>query len=907
MQSAAGVLWGKKSHDRDLWLPLHVHMTDSAEIAKRLWEQWVPRTLKAQIRRGISTSSEEAEMTDGMARNVFVFLACAHDLGKASPIFQDKQSYSLTETDSQIRNAITAASLPLRDNYTGREETRHALVSHGILTRNGVDDSVAAIAGGHHGFPPDMAQVQSLSGYAPSCGFDSKEWVSVQDALWLESLFVSELSAAWIKTLKISLPASVLLSGLVILSDWIASDTALFPLLPLETFTADSARRADIALETLELPHAWSPETGHEHLYQNRFRIKHPRPIQEAIFNVVATVKRPGIFVIEAPMGEGKTEAALVAAEILTARTGNRGLYFALPSQATSNAMFKRVLEWMRTFECVDGPYGAHLAHGRAEFDETYGALKLSGQVYTDDSDPSAVSVHEWLKGRRKGLLSDFAVGTIDQLLMVGLKQKHLALRHLGFAGKVVVIDECHACDAYMESYLLMALRWLGFYGVPVIVLSATLPRGQRTAVIDAYLNHRGVNKDIDGPLPLAYPLITYTEGSETHSLPVPAENSDRSLSVDMRRLDSDALLSTLETLLRNGGCAGIIVNTVKRAQTLYDAVRGRFGADDVWLLHAAFLGCDRNEKERRLLELLGPPDTAWRPDRLIVIGTQIFEQSMDIDFDVLFTDLSPIDLLLQRIGRLHRHKRDTRPAGLENAACYIMGTDWGAFDRGSEAVYGKYTLMRTRAALPNRVNLPVDVPRLVAEVYEEDSTLAIPDEAAADYAEAHREWEDTTKDRRNCAERFQISKLKDSLVNWLNTPIRDDSEKRAEAAVRDGTDSIEVLVIMRRGAELALLPWILNGKTLPRSAPEEPLAKIIAGCHVRLPAYFGKEWIADKVIDELETAMVKEGIAAAWYKSYWLKGALCLILDDNLEAELCGCRLKYERQTGLAYEKEEG
>jgi len=171
-------------------------------------------------------------------------------------------------------------------------------------------------------------------------------------------------------------------------------------------------------------------------------------------------------------MGEGKTEAALAACEVLSQQCRFRGIYFALPTQATSNAMFKRILDWLDTFG-DEQQYSVRLVHGRAEFNDEYVGLKPSEKINieTEDGDEnnSVALVHEWFSGRKAGLLADFAIGTIDQVLMAGLKQKHLVLRHLGLANKVVIIDECHAYDVYMESYLLKALNWLGAYGIPVV------------------------------------------------------------------------------------------------------------------------------------------------------------------------------------------------------------------------------------------------------------------------------------------------------------------------------------------------------------------------------------------------------------------------------------------------------
>ena len=921
------VLWAKKPqlHDDMTWLSLQGHMADSAETALLVWENFVPRIIQNQIIKGIITEPyEEFEI----AKRVLMFLACAHDLGKATPIFQNKKAFNAPRTDGQIRRSIMNAGFILDDNYTNPEKTWHAVVSHAILAKYNFDESVAVVLGGHHGIPPTTGQIEELGeGICDhSCGFDSDAWLGAQYELLKYVLDISGLSMKRAKNLKLTRPAQALLSGLVILNDWIASDTNLFPLVQLEKFSVDSKKRAAEALIKLRLPAAWNFEQyDWDSLYDCRFGIKMPRPVQSALLEVAKNAYAPGIFVVEAPMGEGKTEAALAAAEILAKEMGCRGVYFALPSQATSNAMFERVLDWIKNFDKFErsDKYSVRLTHGRAEFNENYNVLKFSGDVITySENDENAVIVHEWFSGRKKGVFADFAVGTIDHVLMAGLKQKHLALRHLGFAGKVIIIDECHAYDVYMESYLLKALNWLGAYGVPVIILSATLPRSRRKAVVEAYLNKRESHPLRQTPRAesvadekwaesLTYPLITYTDGAEVKTIAVESQTENRGKTIYINRCCDENLMDELEINIENGGCAGIIVNTVRRAQELYALVAERFGTDDIRLLHSGFLGVDRNSKEKDLLSLLGSPDKARRPNRLIVIGTQIFEQSMDIDFDVMFSDLCPIDLLLQRIGRLHRHER-ARPRGLEQAVCYVMGTEWRKFDAGSEAVYGRYILMRSRAILPESITLPQDIPELVAHVYDQESELALPDDVLGDYAIAQKEYESEKEERVRRSEAFQISRptLKRSLVSWLDMGIRDDSEKRGEAAVRDGADSIEVIIIRRTDSGgLALLPWIGGGRVLPRTEPDEELAKIIAGCYVRLPARLSKKWIIDKIIDALESIMRDEEIVENWYKSPWLKGVLCLILDENLQTDLCGFSVVYDEHLGLRVEKsdEEG
>jgi CRISPR-associated endonuclease/helicase Cas3 len=863
------VLWAKKSIDA-AWLPLIAHMSDAAETARLLWNEWLPSGMRRRIASG------------NVTEEFFIFLACAHDTGKASPIFQSKKNRFANlsdDTDDLLRQSIINAGLPLKDGYAGRKYTRHELVSYEIMRRNGFDDSVSVIVGAHHGRPPIDGQLRDLRGYERDCGFDCEAWVSIQDALLEHALQYAGLKRGEATGVKISRPSQVLLSGLVILADWIASDTALFPLIGLDTFAVDSAARAEAAFARLKLPERFEPQQDWDDLILRRFDRKTARPVQQELLNAARGILKPGIFVVEAPMGEGKTEAALLAAEVLANRAGCRGVYFALPSQATSDAMFSRLLKWIKTFDTDENQFSIRLMHGKAEMNDEYNAFAIPGNIMAGDEDEDNVAVHEWFSGRKKGILADFTAGTIDHVLIAGLKQKHLALRHLGLAAKVVIIDECHAYDSYMNSYLLTALRWLGAYGVPVIVLSATLPTERRDAVINAYLNKDAARTKT------AYPSLTFTDGINVRQIAI--KGAKRNKTIRVTTLNADELTDKLSVALEGGGCAGVIVNTVTRAQQIYALLEKRFGGDDIKLLHARFIAPDRASKEKELERLLGP-EPASRPDRLIVVGTQVLEQSLDLDFDILISDLCPMDLLIQRIGRLHRHER-ARPARLTQAECCVLEAE-GAFESGAVAVYGEYLLSRSLSCLPEYISLPDDIPGLVAAVYDDGDVMT---ELKAEYLERRRKSESR-------AGSFQISKpgASRTILNWLDDAVND-TEKHGEAAVREGDESIEVILLQKRNERFYLLPWMGNASPPPYGLNDED-AKLTARCTVRLPSVFGRDWLIKQTVKELEETMIRERLAASWNQSKWLKGALCLPLDENLTVVLCGFTLRYDRDMGL-------
>ena len=240
----------------------------------------------------------------------------------------------------------------------------------------------------------------------------------------------------------------------------------------------------------------------------------------------------------------------------------------------------------------------------------------------------------------------------------------------------------------------------------------------------------------------------------------------------------------------------------------------------------------------------------------------------------------------------------------LKNPQCYVIGSAWGALDTGSAAVYGEYLLMRTCDVLPQNITIPTDIPKLVAQVYDENMPISPPQEFLQEYENAKTKHNKRTHDRKTRAKGYQIkgdpTEEYDTILGWLNNSYSD-REDKSEAAVRDGSDSIEVLLVQERDSQLHFLPWINDGAKLPYHTPPDKQAKAIAGCCVRLPAKLNYD--LDATINSIETAMINAGIVSTWYQSYWLNGTLVLILDENLTAQIGGYVLRYSKDVGLTLE----
>lgn len=870
-----------------LWLPLVIHLKDTACVMEYLLENWLPEHYGEYL---------------GLSRVDFHALAIAaafyHDVGKSTKIFQ----WLITAQRPELRERLQRYGL---GTEFGRqpENIPHAAAGAELLRCHGCGDSIAAIVGAHHGAPEEWElddfceRMPKEFGWNGDGGRDTS-WGRVQDALfqWISTQAETKLP-------ECSMMAQMALSGLAIMADWIASNTAYFPLIPMEkTPQVYDRSRAENALRKLHLPKPWrvSADWQSKSYFVRRFGFSE-NPVQERVEQIAAEMRTPGVMIVEAPMGQGKTEAALAAAEIMMNRFHLGGAAFFLPSQATSNAMFTRMTQWAE-HQPDAKEVAVELVHGQAELNPDF--MRLSEgrvQIGSGERPADSLMVHSFFCGRKTKLLANLVIGTIDQLLMAALKRKHVMLRHLGLTGKVVIIDECHAYDTYMNAYLDRVLNWLGAYQIPVILLSATLPGKRRAELLYAYL---GKSKADDPKVRTSqdYPLLCWTAGETACMESVPPEGGTRN--VKILKADEVQTIDAVKEALRQG-CVGVIVNTVSRAQNLREIFRNHCPNAEILIDHSRFLTPDRLEHESEILRRVGKASDGAQRKGVLVIGTQVLEQSLDLDFDLLVTDLCPMDLLLQRIGRLHRHDR-ARPSGLEQPRCLVMGAQ-GEPDSGSCAVYQTYCLLRTRDLLPEVIRLPEDISPLVQKAY--DPALWSP-EADEVYEQAQKVCLLAEKKQERCARAYRLCRPQRSGRRGIPGTIRGLldrmpglTELQAQAAVRDGTAAIEVVMVQQ--AECGFVK-LLSGEqkgTQYRmdTQPSADEARIIAAQRLRLPSYFSASYCADAVIEELEENAKRLPL---WKQAPYLEGALFLILDSDGTAELAGKQLQYDPQIGLTERK---
>lgn len=896
--------------DPGLWLPLWMHLLDTAYVMMYLVDNWLPEATK----RAILPDSDEEQLS-----RIAVLLGALHDLGKASPAFC---SMLLQHLDEEVDERLEKNGLSISSYHAfpDRAYSPHALLGETVLLQYKFPLSFATMVGAHHGMPHSLEdkrwaekQISPFSktfvNYYDRDDKESEEkWKELRKTFIDQGLNLAQCSITDIPVL--SMPAQVLMTGLLIMADWIASNESYFPLIPVSSIGSNDEYpgRAEQGLRKVNLPDIWSPDeyTMTDGQFQKKFGFL-PNAIQKALLSAINCSVQPGIFILEAQMGVGKTEAALAGADLLGSRSGCGGLFFGLPTQATSNGIFPRIEEWAsKEADAKQMVLGIRLAHGAAEMNDEYRSL-FHGTASTDeDDDREGLWVHPWFEGRKQALLADFVIGTVDQLLMAALKQKHVMLRHLGLAGKVVVVDECHAYDAYMNQFLYRALNWLGTYGVPVILLSATLPYAKRTAMIRSYKGLRPTvpaEKKEPWMCSKDYPLLTWTDGPDVKQVKVSLGTSERK--VKIRKIHDDEIIPVLQDQLSDGGCAGIIVNTVKRAQQLAVELKQKLTDDEIMVFHAGFTMEQKAAIEHKLLERIGKKSQRER-NHFIVIGTQVMEQSLDIDLDLLFTDLCPMDLLFQRIGRLHRHTRK-RPAKLQKPTCLVLGTDPAdGLEEGAKAVYGEYLLMRTRELLPDQFSLPLDISEYVQNVYDENFIIdpAAEEKAFAQYQKVLKEKEQAAQT--HCLELPRKSKHnqnRNTLEGWLDaTP--DLNEKQLEASVRDGAEGIEV-ILLQQCEEPGVFVDVASRKVrfYGDLEPGDDEARQIYRQKVRLPAFMGKGIFGEHVVKELEKT-TKQWVPL-WLKNPFLSGELFLIFNQEGKTELAGYTIRYDSFLGLSYEKE--
>ncbi len=594
-----------------------------------------------------------------------VYMLSLHDIGKFSVSFQnlrpdllDQLQSRRTETNSGLRHD-TLGYLAWQYFIAGLlGELGLLTTGRGAQVFNNSKIWAAAVTG-HHGKPPEPRDIVLGRYFKPLDRQAIRDYVAAVSELLLENgprfPEVNELRMRH---------ASWWLAGFTVLCDWLGSNRDYFTyrqeIVPLEEYWEEALGRARAAIDATELlPAAVADVIRLEQLIDSEHTLN-PTPLQDFSARIELGAG-PQLFILEDVTGAGKTEAALLLAHRLMASGQAQGVYFGLPTMATANSMYERVAGAYKGFYHAESRPSLVLAHSASRLSDTFRQsivpVAKQGDGECDGGPAAAAHCAQWLAdNRKKALLAEMGIGTVDQALLAILPSRHQSLRLLGMLNKVLLVDEVHACDAYMHALLCGLLRAHASAGGSAILLSATLPRWQRQALADSFSDGLGVvRQDV---VKRDYPLLSQFGAGVLYEQPLSSRESV-CREVKVRCVESEAAVEIeIDRALAAGGCVCWIRNTVGDAIDAYECMHAAHPEWVIELFHARFALGDRLDIENRVLGHFGKDSTGEQRAGRLLIATQVVEQSLDLDFDYLVSDLAPIDLIIQRAGRLRRHRR---------------------------------------------------------------------------------------------------------------------------------------------------------------------------------------------------------------------------------------------------------
>jgi CRISPR-associated endonuclease/helicase Cas3 len=794
--------WGKADPNypgEPKWHPLVYHSLDVAAVAASWWDAC------ASLRGNFSVAFA-SPLKPTQLRAWVLFFVALHDLGKFDIRFQLKAPEALATAWRRLEkndHGLATREIQGFDHghagiaWTRREYTRWlGLPDHEQIIWTSWQPWLSAVTG-HHGDFHD-ANMQGLE-------LDTDEMLIEHDRSARQG-FVLELETLFLQPAGLSLQdlpppgsayARTLLAGFCAVSDWVGSNADVFDYL---TPAAGLPEYLNARFELIQvkdllrrfglLGHA----TGYTGVATLLDKGHLPRGIQTEMDRLPTAA---GLTLVEAPTGSGKTEAALAYAWRLLDAGMADSIVFALPTQATANAMLLRAEAFA---ERVFGHANVVLAHGKRQFNEAFQKLAESGRRVTSQGETeAAVQCAAWLASSRKRVfLGQVGVCTVDQVLLSVLPVRHKFVRGFGLAKSVLIVDEVHAYDAYMNGLLGEVLRQQKASGGSAVLLSATLPANTRSKLLEAW--------NASGPDIAPYPALWHATSGVTMPRTV-AENQQpvrREVAIEcLKPTDAfpDAnLIARILAAAETGAQVAIVMNLVDDAQRLTRILRSQT-AIEIDIFHARFRFADRQEKESATVAHY--KRDAPRQTGRILVATQVVEQSLDLDFDWMVTQICPVDLLFQRLGRLHRHARELRPAGFESPCCTVLSVpdeEYGAH----KLIYGNTrVLWRTEQLLLGceRIVFPKAYRDWIEQVYQREDWNNEPEKIALDY---------------DVYSVIQNTREKDAQrLTTMNVCTFRDEDERINGLTRDGEMSLNVLPILPDGR-------LLDGQNLNQLAERE-------------------------------------------------------------------------------------
>jgi len=826
---------------------LPYHSLDVTAVASVWWDH--SQTIQNSFRR------YAGNIPPSQMKSWVLFYVALHDYGKFDLRFQRKalnawkslwdfqgQSSLILPTTEACKNYDHGSAglfWYYNDHRQGEASGKFDLHSDifELITTETEDNTIQWIKAvtGHHGFVygsdsplPDRSMHSTVSKtYSQQDNTARKAWIETLEQLLLkpEGLSFNDIPP---------IPSS-LLAGFCSVSDWLGSrsDDESFRYVPEPTndlnayFDEKCREDATRVFRLSGIGGKSKPYQGVEALLKKDHK---PHQLQTLVMKLPAA---PGLTVVEAPTGSGKTEMALAYAWRLLEGNHADSIIFAMPTQATSNAMFTR-LEKLATVIFEENP-NLLLAHGNARFNEEFIALKQSGNTVQQKKEAWA-QCNEWLSQSRKRIfLGQIGICTIDQVLVSVLPVKHRFIRGFGIGRSVLIIDEVHAYDAYMYGLLDAVLKEQQAVGGSSILLSATLPlvlKNKLLATSGVKLSKKSTNK-----FP-PYPLISYSDGKEV--IPFTLSKSRKhlpplrpvtfELHEDAELLPDETLRQRIISAAKKGAQVAVICNLVDIAQELAKKLQEILAQEcielDVDIFHARYCLTDRQVKENSVLKKFG--EEGKRSKGHILVATQVIEQSLDVDFDWIITQLCPIDLLFQRMGRLHRHQR-SRPDGFATPLCTILlppGNDYGAHG----LIYSNSRVMwrtaqRLRDCTERTIEFPAAYREWIEPVYKDEKWGSEPPEIEVGFKKFEQE---------------QNSKVysANQMLKWAKDAALNDSDEKIRAVTRDGEFSLSVVPYLETPGGKCLL----NSKIF-EELDEWQQAEALSMSTVNVPNSWGNGW----------------------------------------------------------------
>ncbi len=691
-------LWAKADRDTNRYHALPYHLLDVGACAEQLWDH-LPNASKCIA---LSVFGSEPE-----ARKCVSFLAAIHDVGKLNRYFQAK---SPPQCSRLGHLGVKRLEELKRHGEAGVPAFKRFLVRVWRWSMPVAQASAVAI-GGHHGV------FRNGSGVERTLDMDQGYAIHLADNIVSNLAEIFQVNDVYAEPESLN-PFLAWLAGFVSVADWLGSNEE-FPYqskrIELHDYLDSARARARGLMESIDWPIPTKTTLRPvEDLVPAGIQ---PNALQRSAERIAQDDF--GLAIIEAPMGVGKTEAAFALCE--RSRSAGNGTFFALPTMATANGIYPRVRQFLDAPDAGEGTI-PRLLHSQAWLTEwrTHDCKGATGEE-------SLNHVADWMSGNKRGLLYPVGVGTVDQCLYGSLAAKHFFVRLFALAGKTLIVDEVHAYDIYMGDLLECLLAWCRVLNCRVILLSATLPATRKAALLAAW----GASPSESSS---SYPAISWVDS--LGQLKVEPVDAPPRKPIKLKPIvtPTPAHLAgasiVLDTLNERPQLHALILNTVKQAQEAYLWLKGQVAGDvEVTLFHSRFTASDRADKEADVLSSFGK--NAPRNRTRILVATQVVEQSLDLDFDTMVTSLAPIDLLLQRAGRLHRHRRTetglltAEPDGRGPAEMKVLVPVIGESEapKLSDPVYLDYLQYKTMALIGDslEINSSHDLASAVSRVYDEE------------------------------------------------------------------------------------------------------------------------------------------------------------------------------------------